>query len=92
MIKILSNEIVDKKRSVREGTSNQKPYRPFVRRPTPPRVFEPPHADLNLDIGRVATDNYFNFHQDFHYEKTCSQWINAMNLVTDRLLDESAQV
>jgi hypothetical protein len=63
-----------------------------VRRPTPPRAIEPPPANLNLDLGRVAMDNYCNFHQASHSEKTFPQWINAMNLVTNRLLDECAQV
>jgi hypothetical protein len=50
IIKILSNEIIDMNKSVREGTSNQKPYRSFVRIPTPPRAIEPPPTNLNLDL------------------------------------------
>jgi len=50
MIKKLSNEIVDIKRSIREGTSNKKPYSPFVKIPNPRRAIEPPPANLNLDI------------------------------------------
>jgi hypothetical protein len=42
MIKKLSNEIVDMKINVGEGTSNQRPYRPFFKIPPPFKSIEPP--------------------------------------------------
>jgi len=48
MIKYLSNDIIDMKRNIGEGTSNQRPYKPFLRRPIPHRAIEPPPANLNL--------------------------------------------
>jgi hypothetical protein len=35
MVKNLSNEIVDMKRNVGEGTSNPRPYKPFFRKNPP---------------------------------------------------------
>jgi hypothetical protein len=64
----------------------------FIIRPTPPKSIEPPLANLNIDLERVAMENYWDFHQAAHFEKTFPQSINAMNLVTNRFLDECTQV
>jgi hypothetical protein len=59
------------KQSFEKGTSNQKPYMPFFRRPIPPKAIEPPPTNLNIDLEGVAMDNYCNYHQDNHSKKTC---------------------
>jgi hypothetical protein len=46
MVKKLSNEIVDMKRNVGEGTSNPRPYKPFFRKPSPYKAIEPPLDQL----------------------------------------------
>lgn len=38
VIKRLTDEIIDGKRNSGEGPSNKRPYRPFLRRPKPPRA------------------------------------------------------
>jgi hypothetical protein len=55
MIKKLSNEIVDMKRSVGEGNQGQRPYKPFFKRNPPFKAIEPPPANLNIDLGNVAS-------------------------------------
>jgi hypothetical protein len=66
----LSNEIVDMKRNNREGTSNQRPYMSFFKRPFPPKTIKPSPINLNIELEDVAMDNYCNFHQDNHSERT----------------------
>jgi hypothetical protein len=90
MIKKLLNEIVDMKRSAGEGTSNQRPYKPFFKRPPPFKAIEPPPTNLNIDLGEVASDSFCNYHQENHSEKNFPQWINAMNLMENHFLDGCA--
>jgi hypothetical protein len=71
MIKKLSNEIVDMKRNAGEGTSNQRPYRPFFKIPPPYKAIEPPPTNLNIDLGDVASDSFCTYHQENHSEKDC---------------------
>jgi hypothetical protein len=87
MVKKLSNEIVDMKRNVGEGTSIPSPYKPFFRKPPPFKAIEPPPANLNIDLGEVASDSYCNYHQEHHSEKDFPQWVNVMNLLANRFLD-----
>jgi hypothetical protein len=42
---------------------------------------------LNIDLGEVASDNFCNYHQANHSEKTYPQWINDMNLMENHFLD-----
>jgi hypothetical protein len=42
MVKKLSNEIIDIKRSVGEGNQGQRPYKPFFKRNPPFKAIEPP--------------------------------------------------
>jgi hypothetical protein len=58
MINKLSNEIVDTKRSARAGNQGQRPYRPFFKRNPPFKAIEPPLANLNIDLGNVASDSF----------------------------------
>jgi hypothetical protein len=87
MVKKLSNEIVDMKRNAGEGTSNPRPYKPFFRKNPPFKALEPPPANLNIDLGEVASDSYCNYHQEHHSEKDFPQWVNAMNLLENNFLD-----
>jgi hypothetical protein len=88
MIKKLSNEIVDMKRSVGEGNQGQRPYKPFFKRNPPFKVIEPPPTNLNIDLGNVASDSFCTYHQEKHSERDCPQWVHAMNLMANRFLDE----
>jgi hypothetical protein len=66
MIKKLSNEIIDMKRSVGEGNQNQRPYKPFLKRNPPFKAIEPPPTNLNVDLGNVAFDSFYTYHQENH--------------------------
>jgi hypothetical protein len=61
MIKKLSNEIVDMKINVGEGTFNQIPYNPSFKIPQPYKFVEPPPINLNLDLGDVDSDSFFTY-------------------------------
>jgi hypothetical protein len=88
MIKKLSNEIVDMKRSVGEGNQGQRPYKPFFKRNPPFKVIEPPPTNLNIDLGNVASDSFCMYHQEKHSERDCPQWVHTMNLMANQFLDE----
>jgi hypothetical protein len=88
MIKKLSNDIVDMKRSYREGNQNQRPYKPFFKRNPPFKAIKPPPTNLNFDLGNVASDSFCTYHQENHSERDSPQWVHAMNLMENRFLDE----
>jgi hypothetical protein len=88
MVKKLSNEIIDMKRSAGEGNQGQRPYKPFFKRNPPFKAIEPPPANLNIDLGNVASDSFCTYHQENHSERDCPQWVHAMNLMANRFLDE----
>jgi hypothetical protein len=69
MIKKLSNEIIDMKRSVEEGNQVQRPYKPFFKINMPFKAIEPPSANLDMDLGNVAPDSFFTYHQEKHLER-----------------------
>jgi hypothetical protein len=83
MIKKLSNEIVDMKRSVGEGNQNQRPYKPFFKINPPFKAIEPPPANLNIDLETVASDSFCTYHQENHSERDFPQWVHAMNLMAN---------
>jgi hypothetical protein len=59
MVKNLSNEIIDMKRSVGEGNQlGQRPYKNFFKRNPSFKEIEPPPANLNVDLGNVASDSF----------------------------------
>jgi hypothetical protein len=87
MIKKLSNEIVDMKRSEGEGNQGQSPYKPFFKRNPPFKAIEPPPINLNIDLGNVASDSFYTYHQEKHSERDYPQWVHAMNFITNRFLD-----
>jgi hypothetical protein len=88
MVKKLSNEIIDMKRSTGEGNQGQNPYKPFFKRNQPFKAIEPPPANLNIDLGNVASDSFCTYHQENHSERECPQWVHAMNLMANHFLDE----
>jgi hypothetical protein len=88
MVKKLSNKIIDMKRSAGEGNQGQRPYKPFFKRNLPFKAIEPPPANLNIDLGNVASDSFCTYHQENHSERDCPQWVHAMNLMANRFLDE----
>ena len=68
MIKKFSNEIVDMKINAEEGTSNQRPYRPFFKRPPPFKAIEPPPTNMNIDLGYVPSYSFFTYYKENHFE------------------------
>jgi hypothetical protein len=83
MVKKLSNEIIDMKRSAGEGNQGQRPYKPFFKRNPPFKAIEPPPTNLNIDLGNVASDSFCTYHQEKHSERDCPQWVHAMNLMAN---------
>jgi hypothetical protein len=75
MIKKLSNEIIDMKISAGEGNQGQRPYKPFFRRNPSFKSIEPPPTNLNIDLGNVASDSFYTYNQDKHFERECPQWV-----------------
>jgi hypothetical protein len=71
-----------------EGNQNQIPFKPFFKRNPPFKAIEPPPANLNIDLGNVASDSFSTYHQEKHTERDCPQWSHVMNLMPNRFLDE----
>jgi hypothetical protein len=88
MVKKLSNEIIDMKRSAGEGNLGQSPYNPFFKRNPSFKAIEPPPTNLNIDLGNVTSDSFCTYHQENHSERNFPQWVHAMNLMANRFLDE----
>jgi hypothetical protein len=88
MVNNLSNEIIDIKRSARDGNQGQRPYKPLFKRNPPFKSIEPPPSNLNIDMGNVASDSFYTYHKHNHPERDCPQWVHAMNLMANRFLDE----
>jgi hypothetical protein len=88
MVKRLSNEIIDMKRSAGEGNQDQRPYKPFFKRNPPFKVIEPPPANLNIDLGNIDSKSFCTYHQEKHSKRDCLQWVHAMNLMAKWFLDE----
>ena len=92
MIKKLSNEIIDMKISEGEGNQGQRPYKPFFKINPSFKAIEPPPSNLNIDLGNVASDSLFTYHQEKHSERDYPQWMLAMNLMANQFLDEVSLV
>jgi hypothetical protein len=88
MVKKLSNEIIDMKRNVGEENLGQRTYKPFFKRNPPFKEIEPPPANLNIDLGNVASDSFCTYHQENHSKRDFPQWVHAMNLMANQFLDE----
>jgi hypothetical protein len=76
------------KRSAGEGNQSQNPYKSFFKRNHPFKAIEPPPANLNIDLGNVASDSFCTYHQEKHSERDFPQWVHAMNLMANRFLYE----
>jgi len=76
------------KRNVGEGNQGQKSYKPFFKRNHPFKAIEPPPANLNIDLGNVAYDYFYMYHQENHSKRECPQWIQSMNLIANHFLGE----
>ena len=65
LVKKLSNEVVDLKKNIGEGSPKPRTFLPFFKRqhslPKPPK---PPHMDFNLDS--FNNDSFFSYHQHNH--------------------------
>jgi hypothetical protein len=83
MVKKFSNEIIDMKRSTREGNQVQRPYKPFFKRNPPFKAIEHPPTNLNIGLGNVAFDSFCSYHQEKHSERDFPQWVHAMNLLAN---------
>jgi hypothetical protein len=86
MIKKLSNEIINMKRSVGEGNQGQRPYKPFFKIYPPFKEIEPPPTNLNINLGNVASDSFCTYHQEKHYESSIMGAF--LNLMANHFLDE----
>jgi hypothetical protein len=88
MVKKLSNEIIDMKRSTGEGNQSQNLYKSFFKRNQPLKAIEPPPTNLNIDLGNVASDSFCTYNQENHSEREFPQWVHAMNFMANHFLDE----
>jgi hypothetical protein len=88
MVKKFSNKIIDMKRSAWEGNQGQRPYKTFLKRNPPFKAIESPPANLNIDLGNVASNSFCIYHQEKHSERDFPQWVHAMNLMDNWFLDE----
>jgi hypothetical protein len=43
---------------------------------------------LNIDLGNVASDSFYTYHQENHFERVFPQWVHAMNFMANWFLDE----
>jgi len=75
------------KRSVGEGNQVQSPYKSFFKRNPPFKAIFPPLANLNIDLGNVASKSFYTLHQEKHSKRECPQWVHDMNLMANQFLD-----
>jgi hypothetical protein len=67
MVKNLSNEVVELKKNVGEGSSKPQTFHPFFKKPNnSPQPPETPHMDFNLD--NFSNDKKNSYHQQNHPE------------------------
>jgi hypothetical protein len=69
MIKKLSNEIIDMKRSFGEGNQSQRNYKPFFKRNPPFKAIEPPPSNLNIELANVTSESFCTYHHEKHLER-----------------------
>jgi hypothetical protein len=60
----------------------------FFKQNPPFKEIEPPSANLNIDLGNVASDSFYTYHQENHSKRDFPQWVHAMNLMANRFLDK----
>jgi hypothetical protein len=71
MVKKLSNEIIDMKRSAGEGNQDHRPYKTFFNINPPFKAIEPPPTNLNINLGNIASNLFCTYHQEKHSERDC---------------------
>ena len=59
------------KRNAGEGNQDQRHYKPFFKRNPSFKAIEPPLANLNIDLGNVASDYFCTYHQENHSKRDC---------------------
>ena len=79
MVKQLSNEIIDLKKTSGESTSGRGFFRFPDKKHFPPKQQPPPE---NINIQDYAIDNFFQAHKDNHSEKDFPVFINMFELFT----------
>jgi hypothetical protein len=85
MVKKLSNEIMDLKKNVGEGSSKPQNFNIFFNKPINlPQPPKPPYMAFNLD--RLNNDKFCSYHQQNHPERTSPQCVNSMTLVINQFL------
>jgi hypothetical protein len=63
MVKKISNETIYMRRNAGEGNQGQRTYKDFFKRNHPFKEIEPPPPNLNIDIGNVASNYFYTYHQ-----------------------------
>jgi hypothetical protein len=71
------------KRSVGEGNQNQRPYKPLLKINPPFKAIEPLPSNLNVDLGNIASDSFYTYHQENCSKRDFPQWFHAMNLMAN---------
>ena len=76
------------KRSAREGNQGQRPYKPLFKINPLFKEIEPPPTNLNIDLVNVSSDSFCTYHQENHSKRDFPQWVHAMNLKANWILDK----
>ena len=79
MVKQLSNEIIDLKKSLGEGTSGRGFFRFLNKKHFPPKQHPPPK---NINMQDYAMEKLYQSHKDNHSKKYCPAFINMFELFT----------
>ena len=90
MVKKLTSEVLDLKRSVKESFLTNRPFRPFHKCNNKPLAKSVESSNANLNVVELGMDNLCSYHQSSHLEKTCPQRINLMTLVINSLLEQQS--
>jgi hypothetical protein len=88
MVKKISSEIIDMKRSTGEGNKGHRPNKPFFKMNPPFKEIEPPPTNLNIDLGNVTYDSFCTYYKENNSQRDFPQWVHAMNLMAKWFLDE----
>jgi hypothetical protein len=88
MVKKLSNEIIDMKRSAGKVTKARGPINIFSKEIHCSKRLNLPPSNLNIDLGNIAVDSFCTYHQEKQSKIDCPQWVYAMILMANQFLDE----
>jgi hypothetical protein len=72
-IKKLTNDTINVRNNISEGTYNQIYFKPFFRKYTiqKPQKIPPPPKNLNHDLKGISMEILYTYHQKNHSKKTC---------------------